>query len=126
MIKKFLTTLLIFYTTLAGHAYQDCILTSDEKLTDIQVGDETIVSVSPLVTILNEKNTIIIHPLREGETKVCMLKNEKNIIDLNIKVTQEETIVSESNGIDIFVLDEPEEIFEIDEPPIFEEGEVNG
>ena len=50
-------------STLGVQAYQDCIITSDEKLTDIKIEDNTILNISPLVTVLNEKNTLIVNPL---------------------------------------------------------------
>lgn len=105
-------------------AYQDCLITTDGKLTDISIENNTIVDVYPLITVMNEKNTLIVHPLQEGATRICVLKNKKNIVMFNIKITKNETIIDEIEGFDILQIDRPEgtneelERFELDEPPI--------
>ena len=117
MIKKIFTIIFILNTALSVQAFEDCIITSDGELTNIKVEDNTIVDIIPITTILNEKNTFILHPLKTGKTNICILKNNKNLIEFGVVVQDEETIVEESDGIDILTLDEPDEPIEIDEPP---------
>ena len=74
-------------------AYQDCIVTTDGKLTDISIENNKLVDVYPLVTVMNEKNTLIVHPLSEGSTRFLCLKNNKNIVMFNIKITKTETLL---------------------------------
>ena len=60
MLKKFLTVIfLIFFTILESQAFEDCIVFTKGKMTDIRVEDNTMLDVYPLVTIYNEKNTLI-------------------------------------------------------------------
>ena len=118
MIKKFLTVFFIFLTVQTAQAYEDCIIGADGKLTNIQIGDNTIVDVCPIVTVMNEKNMLMVHPLKEGETSICVLKDDKNIIDFNIKISKDETIIEEVEGLEVLTLDEPEEPLELDEPPM--------
>lgn len=104
-------------------AYQDYLISNDGKLTDISIENNTIVDIYPLITVMNEKNTLIVHPLKEGSTRFCVLKNNKNIVMFNIKITKDETIIDEVEGFDILAIDRPDgvnvedERFELDEPP---------
>ena len=131
MVKKFFLILTIFLTAQllscsAANAYEDCIISSDGKLTDIKIKDESIIKILPIVTIMNEKNMYRIEPLKEGKTQVCVLKNDKDIIDFEVRVKPDETIVSEAEGIEFLTLDEPEEAVELDMPPLLKEGGENG
>lgn len=123
MIKQIAIMLGIFFSITSTFAFEDCIVTSDGKLTDIKIQDDTIVSIYPVITILNEKNTFIIQPLKEGQTKVCVLKDNKQLINFEIKITKDETFIEETDGIEILTFDVPEIPFELDAPPMLKEGE---
>lgn len=118
MIKRILTILLILNSITTTQAFESCVATSDTAITDIKVKDATIINVYPLVTIYNDKKTIIIEPLKTGETQVCVLKDNNKIVEFNVKVTDENTIVEKTKGIEILTIDEPETPFELDEPPM--------
>ncbi len=98
-------------------AFQDCIIESDGKLTDISIENNTIVDVCPIFTIMNEKNTLYVHPLKEGQTRICVLKNGKQKIMFNVQITENETKIDDIEGFDILTIDEPPEEIDIDEPP---------
>ena len=71
---------------------------------------------------MNDKNTLMVTPLKEGKTRVCFLKNNKEKVMFNIEVSEEKTLIDEVEGFDILSLDSPvEENFILDEPPIFKE-----
>lgn len=125
-MKRILLTLLIFLSTISAQAFQDCVITSDGKLTDISIEDNTVVNVYPLVTVLNTKNILILHPLKEGQTRVCVLKNGKEKIMFGVTVNSENTEIEEVNGIESFTLDvpefpQPEEDTFLDLPPVLPE-----
>ena len=107
------------FTTLSVYAYEDCFVTNTGNLTDISIEDNTIVDVYPMVTIMNDKDTLIFHPLKTGKTRVCVLKNNKNIIMFNVMVTELETIVDAPDGFEVLTIDKPFDEFEftLDEPP---------
>lgn len=126
MIKKVITIIFIFFTTLSVQAYEDCIIGSDGKLTNIQIKDNTVADVYPIITLMNEKNMLIVHPLKEGETSVCVLKDDKDIINFNVKVKKDETIIEEVEGLEILTIDEPEEPFELDKPPVLKKKAEEG
>ena len=126
MIKKILTISFIFFTIQSTYAYEDCILSSDGKLGNIKVNNSSIADIYPVITISNEKNMFIIHPLKEGKTKISLVKNDKNSISFNITVKKNETIAEDVDGIEILTLDEPDLPIELDAPPLFKEEGADG
>lgn len=121
MLKKFLTVIfLIFFTILESQAFEDCIVFTKGKMTDIRVEDNTMLDVYPLVTIYNEKNTLVVHPLKEGNTRFCILKNNKDIVMFNVNITEFETVIDSKDGFEIYTLDKPFDEFEftLDNPPL--------
>ena len=106
-------------TALSTYAYEDCIITNNGKLTDISIEDNTIIDVYPLVTVMNDKNTLIVHPLKSGKTRFCVLKNNKNISMFTVEVNEFNTTINAPEGFEVFTLDKPTDDFEfeLDEPP---------
>ena len=122
MIKRLATMFFIFYFSLQVYGYEDYIVTTKGKLTDISIEDNTVVDVYPLITIMNDKNTLIISPLKIGKTRVCVLKNGKEKVMFNIEVKEEETLINEVKGFEMLSIDQPdEERFILDEPPLLKE-----
>ena len=123
-MKKYLLTVLGLMITIPAFAYEDCIIITNGKLTDIKIQHNDIIDVCPLITIMNDKNTLIVHPLKEGSTKFTVLKNEKEKILFNVDVKDECTKISSIEGFDILAVDSPpntyEYSFDIDDPPVFE------
>ena len=108
--------------TLQAQAFEDYIIMTDGKLTDISIEDNTIVDVCPLITVMNDKNTLMITPLKIGKTRFCVLKNNKEKIMFNIEVLEDKTIIDDVKGFEILSFDDPEgEKFELDEPPVWKE-----
>ena len=132
MYKTICTTFITFlaaqlFGCLAAFSYEDCIIATDGKLTNIQIQDNTVVDICPLITILNEKNILIVHPLKDGETNVCVLKDDKDILKFSVKIDNAKTTIEHVEGLDVLTLDAPEEPVVIDEPPVLKEnGEING
>ena len=114
----FLIQLLLIFMQ-QSYAYEDCIITTDGKMTDIKIQHNDIIDVFPLITITNDKNTIIVHPIKTGQTKFSIMKNNKDKFVFDVKVTQAKTFVKEMDGFEILTIDCPpkEEYFELDEPP---------
>lgn len=121
-MNKWLVILLIFLTALQAHAFEDYIITTKGKLTDISIEDNTIVDVYSLITLMNDKNTLMVSPMKIGKTRVCVLKNGKEKILFNVEVRENKTIIDEVNGFEILSLDSPDGgEFELDEPPMLKE-----
>ena len=119
MIKKFLISILILSVAQAVYAYEDCIITNNGKLTDINIEDNTIIDVYPIITVMNEKNTLMVHPLKTGKTRFCVLKNNKSLALFDAEVDEFETRINAPDGFEVLTLDSPfdEFEFELDEPP---------
>lgn len=120
-MNKWLITSLIFLSTLQAQAFEDCVITTKGKLTDIKVKDNSLLQVSPLVTLMNEKNTLIVSPLMAGETSFCVLKDDKDIVMFNVNITEEKTTISSVKGFEILTLDNPFEEIILDKPPLIKE-----
>lgn len=114
---------LILLSVLPVYAFEDCLISTNGKLSDISIEHNDIVDVCPVVTIMNEKNTLLVHPLKAGETRLCVLKNNKDKVMFNIKITPEKTIIDEVKGFEIIKIDEPPAAAgdEIDPPPMLRE-----
>lgn len=120
-MKKIIAIItLIFAFNLQVQAFEDCIITTNGKLTDISIEDNTIIDVYPLITVKNEKSTLFVSPLKTGKTRFCILKNEKEKIMFNVQVSENKTLIDSVKGFEILSLDEPEneEEFKLDEPPM--------
>lgn len=109
-------------------AYEDCIITTDSKITNINIEDNTVIDVFPIITIMNEKNTLIVHPLKSGKTRFCVLKNDKSLALFEVEVTDFETRINTPNDFETFTIDKPfdEFEFELDDPPIDNLTKENG
>ena len=123
---------LTFLFTPQVQAFEDYIITTDGKLTQISIENNQIIDVFPLITILNEKNTLIVHPLKEGITAFTVKKNGQEKFMFNILVEEDKTEISPNDGFEILPIDEPPIIMDymIDEPPgvnkrVNKEVEVN-
>lgn len=126
-IKNFINLLTCMFMavifSLPVFAYEDCIITTNGKLTDIKIQQNDIVDIFPIVTISNDKNILIVHPLKEGESKFTVLKNHKEKYLFSVKVGKDKTIINDVNGFDIMTIDCPpfekgfEYYFDLDEPP---------
>jgi len=118
-LQLFLFTVFILCFQTQVFALEDCIITTDGKMSDITIQNRNVIDIFPLVTIMNDKNTIIVHPLKIGETNFSLLKDNKEKFFFDVKVTREKTFVKDVDGFEILTIDCPptEEYFELDGPP---------
>ena len=122
-MNKLIITIFILSFALQAQAFEDYIITTKGRLTDISIEDNTVVNVYPLITIMNDKNTLIVSPLKIGETRFCVLKNNKEKVMFNGEVFENKTKIDDVKGIDILsidILEEEEELF-LDLPPKLKE-----
>jgi len=121
-LNRFLIIILIlFITPLSVFSFEDYIITTNGKLTDISIENNKIVNIHPLITVMNDKNTLVVSPLQTGKTRFCILKNGKEKVMFHIDITENETHIDEVEGFDILSLDTPPNYVTLDEPPILRE-----
>ena len=123
---NYYTIILVFVISiiLPAHAFEDYIIATNGKLSGISIEDNTIIDVYPLITIMNNKNTLIVSPLKIGKTRFCVLKNNKEKFVFNVEVSQNKTTIDEVKGFEILSIDKPqnEEDLILDEPPLLKGG----
>lgn len=121
MKKLFTIFILYLLLNMPVSAFEDCIITTNGKLTDIKIQHNDIINVYPLITVDNNKNTLVIEPLKTGETKFTVLKNDKDKYLFNVIVTEDKTTVEVVEGFGVLSIDTPpssyDEYFDLDEPP---------
>jgi len=121
-MKKFIILLITFLCSTQVFAFEDCVISTNGKLSDIKIQHNDIIDVFPLITIMNDKNTLIVHPLKEGESKFTVIKNNKEKYLFNVKVNKDHTEINDVQGFEILTIDCPPDLFEydfeIDEPPV--------
>ena len=120
-MKKIFTIISLIAFIMPVSAFEDCIISNDAKLTDITIEHNDIIDVFPLITLMNEKNTLIVHPMKVGSTRFGVLKNGKEKVIFNVNVTENETLIEPVEGFEILSIDCPpgyfEYEYELDEPP---------
>jgi hypothetical protein len=117
-MHKFLLTIALILFTMTLEVQADCLIMGEGKLTDIKIEDNSIIDVCPLVTIMNDKNTLVVHPLKDGNTRFCVLKDGKNIVMFNVKVNDGNVKIDDIDGFEVLSVDEPP--FENDESSEYE------
>ena len=117
-MKKWLVIAFILSINLQALAFEDYVVTTNGKLTKIEVFDNKILDVYPITTISNDKNTIFFHPLGVGKTKVSVLKNNKEKVFFNVDIKEDFTDIEKVEGFEIFSIDSPPESIELDLPPM--------
>ena len=120
MKKSFLTIALILVSTLQTQAFEEYILSTEGRLSKINVENEEILKIQPIITIDNSKNTLFITPLKEGETKFSVVKNSLEKITFDVKIDEKKANFSQVEGFYIVAFDAPPVILDcnLDEPPM--------
>ncbi len=117
-MNKWLIIFLIATSSLQAYAFEDYIVSTKGKLTDIRIQDNKILDVSPITTIMNSKNTLLFHPLQTGKTRVSVLKNNKDRYYFNVEIEENETKIESQGDFEILSIDNPPEGYVLDFPPI--------
>ncbi|HNW26161.1 MAG TPA: pilus assembly protein N-terminal domain-containing protein [Candidatus Gastranaerophilaceae bacterium] len=137
MVKKIilLTIFLLFGTNCFAlesfeiHLGKSYILSTQSIVETIAVSDSEIVNVSPFFTIFNEKNVILVQPLKMGKSNLTIFTGKGDVkFEITVKpsVKYEELPRLQNEIFELLLLDTPPVIDEIklDEHPIkFERSE---
>ncbi len=127
-MKKYILVILSFILLIPNvFAYEDCIISTNGKLTDIKIQRNDVIDVFPLITVMNDKNTLIVHPLKEGFTKFSVLRNKNEKFVLGVNVSKNKTEILCNSEFEVLTVDCPpvEEYTELDLPQYILEMEEN-
>ena len=126
-VLKIFLIILLSAMPVSVFAYQECLITADGKLSDIRIEHNDIIDVYPLITIMNDKNTLIVHPLKEGSSRFIVTKGGKEKLVFSVNVSKKETTIDQVDGVEIFQIDTPPVMYEydLDEPPIIKSDGVS-
>ena len=89
MLKKIFIFLSLFiFSNIQAQAFEDYLIISDSKLVDIRIDNNKIIDVYPLITVMNEKNILVLGEAGYGKTyesitlvqKACSNENTRNLI----------------------------------------------
>ena len=122
-IRTHLLTLLCIYLLILqpSFAFEDVVISSTSKLSDIKIEYNDVINVYPLITLTNDKKILMIEPLKEGHSRFIVTKDKKEQAIFSVKVEAERTIVNAPDNFEVLPLDIPAEIYEyefdLDEPP---------
>ena len=104
----------------------DYLIMSDKCIKNTLLSNPEILTLSPFFTIFNEKNVILIHPLKQGSSDLTVLF-DKNYESFKIQVEPKTSKIPNQTikigDLEIVLLDSlpQNEDFEIDKPPTIED-----
>lgn len=104
-MKKFLLILLILLFPQA-YGFEDYIIISESSIESLIWDNDEILSASPLITI-DDKNTIILTPKNIGKTTLS-IGTEDGIKNITVEISENKTIISNTEGLTSFPLDLPQ------------------
>lgn len=102
-MKKILFILLIFLIPQA-QAFEDYLILSDSPVSSINWSDDDVISATPLLTIDNKKNTIVLKAKKEG-VAVLAIETREGTKQIEVSVTPDKTDLQEVDGFTYYTLD---------------------
>ena len=102
-MKKILFILLIFLIPQA-QAFEDYLILSDSPVSSINWSDDDVISATPLLTIDNNKNTIILEAKKEGMA-ILAIETLDGTAQIKVDVTSDKTRLQDVDGFTYYTLD---------------------
>lgn len=107
---------------------KDYILTTEKTVYAAASANPAVVMVSPFFTIFNEKNVILIHPIKVGKANFTIfLDNSSTVFETTVNPSGTNSPLNYKKGdFEIILLDEPPvvEDFEIEAPPVIKQEKI--
>lgn len=97
-------------------AFDDYVVHTTKPVSKVVSSDRNIVTANVLVTIMNEKDTILISPKSEGKA-ILIFEFKDETITVPVTVKKNRTVFKKNTGLDFVKLDPPPQLFQIDLPP---------
>ena len=97
-------------------AFDNYLLHTDKPVVKIVSSDSSIITANVLVTIMNEKDTVIVTPKNVGKAVLTFyFKDETISIPVNVK--KKRTVFKKNPKLNFIKIDTPPQLFQIDLPP---------
>lgn len=97
-------------------AYDNYIVHTAKPVMKVVSSDRDIVTANVLVTVMNEKDTILISPKGEGKA-ILIFEFKDETITVPVRVNKKKAVFKKNTGLEFVKLDPPPELFQIDLPP---------
>lgn len=97
-------------------AFDDYVVHTTKPVNKVVSSDRNIITANVLVTIMNEKDTILISPKGEGKA-ILIFEFKDETITVPVTVKKNKTIFKKNTGLEFVKLDPPPQLFQIDLPP---------
>ncbi len=97
-------------------AFDDYVVHTTKPVNKVVSSDRNIVTANVLVTIMNEKDTILISPKSEGKA-ILIFEFKDETITVPVTVKKNRTAFKKNTGLEFVKLDPPPQLFQIDLPP---------
>lgn len=99
-----------------GFAFDDYVVHTTKPVNKVVSSDRNIVTANVLVTIMNEKDTILISPKGEGKA-ILIFEFSDETITVPVTVKKNRAVFKKNTGLEFVKLDPPPQLFQIDLPP---------
>ena len=109
MLKKIISLLIVISFVAPCHAYENYMLMTDKKVTNIKVSNENVITVKPIVSLKCEGNSMMVIPRNIGCSNLYFCKGKKRI-KLWVKVKENKTCIKKVNGVKAVPMDLPPEL----------------
>lgn len=109
MKKLILIALLVLFEISPCMAFQNYMLMTDYKLSNIKVSNENILTVEPMVNLKYYGQAMMLIPHNVGNTRLSFCKGKKRV-NLCIRVKENETCIKRVNGVKLIPVDLPPEL----------------
>jgi len=97
-------------------AFDDYLLHTDKPVVKITSSNADIITANVLVTIMNEKDTVIIKSNQVGKAVLTFYFKDETI-EIPVNVKKNKTVFKKHPRLNFIKLDTPPQIFQIDLPP---------
>ena len=100
-------------------AFDNYVLHTDKPVMKIISSDSDVIVANVLVTIMNEKDTVIVMPKKQGKAVLTFYFKDETI-EIPVTVRKNKTVFKKHPKLNFIKLDIPPQIFQIDLPPSVE------
>jgi len=101
-------------------AFDNYLVHTEKPVVKIVSTDSNVIIANILVTIMNEKDTVIVTPRQQGKA-VLIFYFKDETIEIPVKVRKTRTNFKKNPKLDFIKIDAPPQLFQIDLPPRAEE-----